>query len=104
MAFTLRIVDRVFSAVRWITGILSSRTSAWRWTIPCIGIFLVISDWFYFAAVAEPGAMISVTALLRRLNVAVSFIIGVWLFHEHHVRAKAYALIAILAGAVLLLI
>lgn len=83
---------------------LPKRKLSWRWTIPCIGIFLVISDWFYFRAVAEPGAMISVTALLRRLNVAVSFMIGVWIFHEKHVRAKAYALIAILAGAVLLLI
>ena len=75
----------------------------WRWTIPAVAGLLLLADALYFRALAQPGALVSVVATIRRTNVIVSFAIGGLAFHEHHRRKKALALVGVLAGLFLIL-
>lgn len=74
----------------------------WRWTIPAVGLLLMAADWFYFGAVSEKGAAISVLSLVRRTNVVLSFTLGALLFREGNLRKKALALAVLLAGVAIL--
>ncbi len=74
----------------------------WRWTIPCVGILLALADWLYFNGLAQPGVPISVSSLLRRFSVVITFVLGAKIFHETNLRRKGLALIAILVGVLLL--
>ena len=79
------------------------RTSfQWRWTVPAVGILLILSDWCYFHALAHPGVAISVLSLIRRSSVVVAFTMGAVIFGEGNLRRKSVALAAILAGVVIL--
>lgn len=76
----------------------------WRWTIPLIGLFLVIADFFYFYAISEPESLISVISTLRRSSVIVPFVFGALMYGEKNVKKKAVYLGGILvdiAGLVL---
>jgi transporter family protein len=74
----------------------------WRPVIPLVGILLILSDWCYFHALAEPGRAISILSLIRRSSVVVVFALGAVLFAEKNLRRKAIAMAAILAGVVIL--
>jgi transporter family protein len=76
----------------------------WRWTIPLIGLFLVIADFFYFYAISEPESLISVISALRRSSVIVPFVFGALMYGEKNVKKKAVYLGGILVGIVLLLL
>lgn len=75
----------------------------WRWSIPCISLFLTGADIAYFYSLSLPGAMISVVSMIRRGSVVVSFFYGVLVLREKHVRAKAVDLLVMLAGLALLI-
>jgi transporter family protein len=75
----------------------------WRWSIPMIGIFLVVADFLYFYSIAVDGSLISVISALRRGGVIISFILGAILFHEQNVRKKGWLLLGIVTGVVILL-
>jgi len=83
-------------------GGLSRTAFAWRWSIPAVGLLLVVSDYLYFSALARPGVMISILSPIRRSNCVVSFLVGGALFRDRNRRAKAWALGAIVLGVVLL--
>lgn len=74
----------------------------WRWSIPCISLFLTAADLAYFYSLSLPGAMISVVSMIRRGSVLVSFCYGVVVLRERHVRAKALDLLILLLGLALL--
>ena len=74
----------------------------WRWTIPLVGILLAFSDWLMFNGVSQPGAPISVMALMRRFSVAITFVLGALFFHETNLRRKSLALVLVLSGIALL--
>lgn len=74
----------------------------WRWSIPCISLFLTGADLAYFYSLSQPGAMISVVSMIRRGSVLVSFFYGVLVLREQHVRAKVADLLVLLAGLALL--
>jgi transporter family protein len=75
----------------------------WRWSIPMIGIFLVVADFLYFYSIAVDGSLISVISALRRGGVIISFILGAILFHEQNVRKKGWLLLGTVTGVVILL-
>jgi len=75
----------------------------WRWSIPMIGLFLVITDFLYFYAISFDGSLISVISALRRSGVIISFALGGFLFHEKNIRKKGWLLIGILVGVMILL-
>jgi len=75
----------------------------WRWTIPMIGVGLVIADFLYFYALSYPDSLISVVSALRRGSVIVAFIAGAVFFHEKNILKKGLELLGILAGIALLM-
>jgi len=75
----------------------------WRWTIPLIGIFLIVADFFYFYALHIPESMISIVSALRRGSVIIAFAFGAYLFKEKNIKTKSIYLLGILLGIGLLI-
>lgn len=76
----------------------------WKWTIPCISIFLTVADMAYFYALSLDGSMISIVSMIRRGSVIVSFLFGAIVLHEKNLRLKLIDLSVLLAGLILLVI
>lgn len=74
----------------------------WHWSIPVIGFTLLGADLLYFTAIAQPDALISLISPARRTSVIVSFLLGIFLFREKHLRAKAACVAGIVSGVILL--
>lgn len=74
----------------------------WRWSIPLIGLTLLVADMLYFSAIAQPGAMISLISPVRRTSVIVSFLLGVLVFREKQIGAKGICVAGIVTGVILL--
>ena len=74
----------------------------WRWSIPVIGLFLLIADFAYFYALSYDDSMISIVSALRRGGVVVTFVMGALLFREGNLRRKGVYLAGILAGILLI--
>ena len=74
----------------------------WKWTIPVIGLVLVLADALYFYAVGMPETRISLVSLLRRMSCVVSFGFGALIFGEHHLKRKLAALALFLLGVIML--
>ncbi len=75
----------------------------WRWSIPLIGIFLIVADFAYFRALAYEGSLIAMLSTLRCGCILVSFLGGIVLFKELRPGYKAIALCGVLAGVFLIL-
>ena len=84
--------------IRW--RILDQVTSPfqWRWSIPMIALLLLVSDFTYFSAIGQPGALISVISPLRRTSVVIAFIAGIRMYAEKNWRLKAICLMGLLVG------
>ncbi len=76
----------------------------WRWSIPFVGVALLIADFAYFRALEMDGVLIGVMSCLRRGSALVSFAGGLWLFKEKNGLRKLPALLMILLGIILLVI
>lgn len=76
----------------------------WRWSIPCIALFLTVADMAYFYSLSLPGSMIAVVSMIRRGSVIVSFMYGVFALHEKNIRPKLIDLGILLASLALLVI
>ena len=74
----------------------------WRWSIPLIGVFLVMADYLYFNSLSYEDSMISIVSALRRGGVIISFVVGALVFHEKNIRRKAIFLAGILIGILLI--
>ncbi len=74
----------------------------WRWSIPLIGLFLVIADYLYFYALSNEDALISIISALRRGSVLVAFVIGGLLFREQNLKKKGLYLLGILTGILMI--
>ncbi len=81
-----------------------AHTLDWRWTIPIIAIFLLLADFFYFAALNQPDSLLAVVSTIRRGSVLITFGFGAWLFKEKNVWRKSIYLIGILIGLLILLL
>jgi transporter family protein len=73
----------------------------WRWSVPGIALALLVADYIYFSALAEPDALVSVVMSLRRGSTLVAFVGGLWWFGERTDRIKVFAVLGILLGIVL---
>jgi drug/metabolite transporter (DMT)-like permease len=74
----------------------------WRYSIILISLFLTAADLAYFYALTFPDALISVVSMIRRGSVIVSFLCGAIFFHDKNLKAKAFDLLLVLLGLVLL--
>ena len=76
----------------------------WRWTIPCIALFLTIADVAYFYSLSIDGSMISVVSMIRRGSVLVSFLFGVAVLREKNVKMQLIDLSILLVGLICLVL
>ena len=76
----------------------------WRWTIPCIALFLTIADIAYFYSLSFDDSLIAIVSMIRRGSVIVSFLFGVIMLHEKNVKLKIIDLSILLLGLILLVI
>ncbi|MBF0197657.1 MAG: DMT family transporter [Planctomycetes bacterium] len=76
----------------------------WRWSSLGVGILLILADFVYFRAVADPEALISVISALRRCSVLISFSMGFILYKEKNLGPKSLALVGVLLGVFLILL
>lgn len=86
------------------SGHADSTPFRWRWTIPCIALFLTAADLAYFYCLSLPGAMISVVSMIRRGSVLVSFLYGAVVLREKHIGLKLIDLAILLLALVLLVV
>lgn len=86
------------------SGHADSTPFRWRWTIPCIALFLTTADLAYFYCLSLPGAMISVVSMIRRGSVLVSFLYGAVVLREKHIGLKLIDLAILLLALVLLVV
>jgi transporter family protein len=89
-------------AFLWYPKRKNSTPFKWRWSIPFIGIFLTLSDFFYFYALSYPESLISVLSGIRRSGVIIPFIFAALFFKENNIRKKGLYLAGIIAGVVLM--
>lgn len=75
----------------------------WRWSIPLIGMFLVIADFVYFYALSYDDALIAIVSALRRSSVIVAFGVGAIIFKERNIKQKSLLLLGIMAGVLVIL-
>ncbi|MCV9385213.1 DMT family transporter [Reichenbachiella ulvae] len=75
----------------------------WQWTIPLIGIVLVLGDFAYFYALTFEDSLVSILSLLRRSSVIISFAAGALLFKEKNILHKGLILLGIIAGILLIM-
>lgn len=76
----------------------------WRWSIPLIGAFLVITDYFYFYAISLPDSLISVISGIRRSGVIIPFTFAALFFNEKNIGRKGLYLAGIITGVILMVI
>ena len=90
--------------ILWVPHRKQTTPFQWRWTLPLIGLSLVVADFLYFSALRDPASMISIVSTVRRSNVIFSFGIGTILFKEKNKRWKALCLAGILAGVIIIVL
>ena len=81
------------------SGLTRGRTSA---VIGNASHPVAFSLLYYFYALSLPDVHISVLSLFRRCSCVITFIVGAYVFHDINMRRKAYALLVILTGAVII--
>jgi bacterial/archaeal transporter family protein len=74
----------------------------WRWSIPAIGLTLVVADFLYFYALSYEGSMISMISALRRGSVIITFTLGALIFKEQNLKSKAVFLSGIIIGILMI--
>ncbi|MBP5307160.1 MAG: EamA family transporter [Paludibacteraceae bacterium] len=73
-----------------------------RVSILLIGVFLSLSDFFYFHALSHPDSLIAIVSPIRRSAMLIPFTVGALLYHEKQVRKKLPCMLGILTGVCLL--
>ncbi len=86
----------------WKRGWTGSSTFHWRWSIPAVGLLLLVADLAYFTALTDPAALVSIVSPIRRTAVIVSFLGGAFVFRERHIKRKAFYLGVLLVGVLIL--
>ena len=76
----------------------------WRWSIPFIGLTLLVSDYLYFWALRDPEALVSVVTAIRRTSVLVGFAGGLLWLGERNGWKKLPAVLGLLAGVALIVL
>ncbi len=100
--YQVAILFPVMAITRWRLPKAERIPFEWRWTIPLIGLFLVLADFLYFKALTFDDSLISVISSLRRGGVVISFALGAIVFHEKNLRKKGLYLAGILIGILLI--
>lgn len=89
-------------AFLWYPRRKNSTPFQWRWSIPFIGIFLFMTDFFYFYALSYPDVLISILSGIRRSGVVIPFIFAALFFKEKNIKKKSILLAGIIVGVMLM--
>ena len=89
--------------VQYLTDKEHFQPFAWDWRILLISVFITVADAMYFFAVKQPDALLSIISMIRRCSVLITFLGGVLILKEGHVRDKALDMVLMMAGVALLL-
>jgi len=100
--FSLYCTPLMLPALLWWRKRSDRNAFEFRWSIPAIGLVLLAADYFYFNAIAQPDALISLISPVRRSAVVISFILGIVVLKEQLRPTKIIAVCGILAGVFLL--
>lgn len=86
----------------WLHGAWPRGSFEWRWSIPLIGLLLLLADFLYFTAIAQQDALIAVISPIRRGAVVVTFLGGILIHKELNFKPKALCIVCLLFGIVLM--
>lgn len=98
------IIMGVILMVMWYPKRHGNTPFKWKWSILFISLFLSAADFAYYYALSYDDSMISVVSMVRRSSVIVSFIGGVFFFHEKNIKGKVIDLLLVLIGMLFLYI
>ncbi|MGP1993828.1 EamA family transporter [Zobellia laminariae] len=100
--YTILILLVVLS-ITWFPNAEKRKAFKWRWSIPLVGILLVIADYFYFRALQDPEALIMLLSAIKRSQILIAVVVGGLVFKEQNKRKKLVPLAGIMAGVFLIL-
>ncbi|MBT2162832.1 EamA family transporter [Zobellia barbeyronii] len=100
--YTILILLIVLS-ITWFPNAEKRKAFKWRWSIPLVGILLVIADYFYFRALQDPEALIMLLSAIKRSQILIAVVVGGLVFKEQNKRKKLVPLAGIMAGVFLIL-
>lgn len=100
----ITILLAVILLVRYLTDREHFEPFVWDWKILLIAVLITAADMIYFFAMKDPDALLSVVSILRRCSVLITFVGGVLIFKEGHIRDKVTDMVLMMAGVALLLI
>jgi transporter family protein len=87
--------------VVWYPTHRQTTTFQWRWAIVLIGQLLIVADFFYFKALTDDRALVSVLIIIRRASAVLVFAAGAMYFKETSLRKRGMILAGVLAGVAL---
>lgn len=87
----------------WLPNRTQYGRFTWSWTIPVIGLLMVLADFTYFRGLQEPGTMIILMSAIKRSQILFTVIIGGLVFKEKNKRQKLIPLLGVLIGVFLLI-
>ncbi len=93
----------VILTITWFPFAEKRKAFTWRWSIPMVGILLVLADYFYLKALQDPDALIMLLSAIKRSQLIISVVLGGLLFKEHNKRQKLIPLAGIMCGVFLIL-
>lgn len=100
--YQVAILLPVLAISRWRLPRSERTPFQWRWTIPMIGVFLVVADYLYFNSLSYSDSLVSIVSSLRRGGVVISFVVGALVFREKNIVLKALYLAGIMVGILLI--
>ncbi|TWT81089.1 EamA-like transporter family protein [Planctomycetes bacterium CA13] len=89
-------------AVSWSRNHRERTPFQWRWINLAICPLLLVADIFYFTALADPEALVSIVSVVRRCSVVISFSFGIRALGEANFWPKAACILGILVGVAVL--
>ena len=98
----LLVLGSAWALQRYLPFMQEEHSFKWRWSIVGIGVLLIVADWLFFHAIAQPDTQIGVLSVLRRCSVVVSFVTGAMVYREKRLGGKALALLLMLAGVIII--
>ncbi|MGJ8744812.1 EamA family transporter [Polaribacter sp.] len=93
----------VILSITWFPFKEKRASFKWRWTIPSVGVLLVLADYFYFKALQDPEALIMLLSAIKRSQILIAVVVGGLLFKEKNKRKKLVPLFGIMLGVFLIL-
>lgn len=98
------IVGAALLCRRALDGRGSDGHPTFDWWLIAVALLITGADALYFFALNCDGALLSVISVARRASVAVTFAVSAVVWKEGCLRGKAAAMVAVLAGLVILVL